>query len=102
MAALGATGHGDANGPWLPIGAGVNTGPTWIGAVGDAAHREMTVLGDAVNVTARLASVAAAGEVLVTVDAAHAASLSPSLDRRSLQLKGRDKATEVVALRVGG
>lgn len=99
-ALLEATGHGDPEGPWVPVGAGVHTGPTWIGAVGDAAHTELTALGDTVNTTARLASVAAAGEILVTVDAARAAGLDPMLPRRSLELKGKQLPTEVVALTV--
>jgi adenylate cyclase len=68
--------------------------------VGDANHTEVTALGDAVNVTARLASVAAAGEVLVSAASAAAAGLDPGLERVSLELKGKQQATEVVRLRV--
>ncbi|HEV8053503.1 MAG TPA: adenylate/guanylate cyclase domain-containing protein [Candidatus Limnocylindrales bacterium] len=64
-ALLVATGHRDTGGPWLPVGAGVHTGIAWMGAVGEGAHSELTALGDSVNTTARLASVAVAGEVLV-------------------------------------
>ena len=98
---LRATGHGDAAGPWVPVGAGVHTGRAWVGAVGDEAHTELTALGDTVNTTARLASAAAAGEILVTSPAAHAAGLDPGLPRRALDLKGKEFATEVVSLRVG-
>jgi adenylate cyclase len=101
-ALLRATGHADPDGPWVPLGAGVHKGPTWVGAVGDVAHRELTVLGDSVNTTARLASVAAAGEILVTGDAARAAGLGALLPHRSLDLKGKDRATEVVVLGVDG
>jgi adenylate cyclase len=100
MALLTATGHADPRGPWLPVGAGVNSGRVWFGAVGDGDHTELTALGDRVNVTARLASAAKAGEVLVTVEAASAAGLDPNLERRSLELKGKAMATEVVTLRV--
>ena len=89
-------------GPRLPLGAGVHSGPTWVGAVGDASHRELTILGDSVNTTSRLASVAAAGEILVTNEAALAAGLMASLPRRSLDLKGKAQATDVFVLRVGG
>ena len=99
-ALLRATGHADPNGPWVPIGAGVHTGMAWYGAVGEGAHVELTVIGDAVNVAARLASAAAAGEVLVTVDAAAAAGLDPNLEHRPLELKGKQDATEVVSLGV--
>jgi adenylate cyclase len=97
---LRATGHADPAGPWVPIGAGVHTAPTWYGAVGSGSHVELTVLGDAVNVAARLASRAAAGEILVTSEAAAAAGLDPTLERRSLDLKGKTLATEVISLKV--
>ena len=98
---LVATGHTDPAGPWVPVGAGVHTGLVWMGAIGEGTHVELTAVGDAVNVTARLASAATAGEILVTHDAAIAAGLDPSLQRRSLELKGKVLATEVVSLRVG-
>lgn len=100
-ALLEATGHRDSGGPWVPLGAGVHTAPTWVGAVGSEAHTELTVLGDSVNTTARLASAARAGEILVTTEAASAAGLDSSLERRPLALKGKQQVTEVVALTVG-
>ncbi len=100
QALLRATGHADPGGPWLPVGAGVNSGRVWLGAVGDEEHTELTALGDRVNVTARLASAARAGEVQVTTEAAFAARLDPTLERRSLELKGKAEAIEVVTLRV--
>jgi class 3 adenylate cyclase len=54
-----------------------------------------------VNTTARLASLAGAGEILVSVDTAQAAGLDPDLPRRSLALKGKQEVTEVVTLTVG-
>src|SRR4029079_17829356 len=45
-ALLRATGHTEAAGPWLPLGAGVHTGPAWVGAVGDGLRTELTALGD--------------------------------------------------------
>jgi adenylate cyclase len=101
-ALLVATGHEDPGGPWVPVGAGVHTGLVWMGAIGEGTHVELTAVGDAVNVTARLASAAVAGEVLVTADAAAAAGLDSALERRSLELKGKQAVTEVVSLRVGG
>jgi adenylate cyclase len=96
-ALLIATGHPAA--PWVPIGAGVHTDRAWVGAVGEGGHTEITALGDAVNTTARLASVAQAGEILVTTLAADAAGLPASLERRSLELKGKKRPTEVLVLR---
>jgi adenylate cyclase len=100
VALLRATGHQDVGGPWIPIGAGVNTGLAWVGSVGEGQHTELTALGDTVNVAARLASTAAGGEVLVTSESATAAGLDAGLERRQLELKGRQGLTEVVALHV--
>jgi adenylate cyclase len=98
---LHATGHTDRAGPWVPVGAGVNTGRVWFGAIGDGLHVEVTFVGDAMNVAARLAAAATTGEILVTTQAAEEAGLDPTLERRSLELKGKSEATEVVSLRVG-
>jgi adenylate cyclase len=97
-ALLRATGHGAVDGPWVPVGAAVHTGRVWFGAVGDASHIELTAVGDPVNTTARLAGAAAAGEVLVSIEAAQAAGLDPSLQRRQLELKGKQLPVEVVTL----
>jgi adenylate cyclase len=99
-ALLRATGHADAGGPWVPLGAGVHTGLAWVGAVGSGVRTELTALGDAVNTTARLAAAATAGEILVTTDAATAAGLDSHLERRPLELRGKQQVTEVVALTV--
>jgi adenylate cyclase len=99
-ALLEATRHTDPNGPWVPLGAGVHTGLAWVGAVGSETHTELTAVGDAVNTAARLASAAAAGEILVTADAATAAGLESDLERRPLELRGKKQLTEVVTIRV--
>jgi adenylate cyclase len=97
-ALLTATGFGTSSGPWVPIGIGVNSGVAYVGSIGVGADTEMTAMGDVVNVTARLSSVAAAGEILVTTQAAAAAGLSGDLPRRSLQLKGKSQTTDVVVM----
>ena len=99
-ALMRATGHADPAGPWAPVGAGVHTGLAWVGAVGDEAHTEVTALGDAVNVAARLAGSAATGEVLVSSVAARAGGLSPMPEIHALALKGKDAPTDVVSLHV--
>jgi adenylate cyclase len=98
---LRETGHADPDGPWVPVGVGVHSGRAWFGVVGDESHFELTSVGDAVNVAARLGAMAGAGEVLVSADAALAADLDPALERRALELKGKESTVEAVSLRVG-
>jgi adenylate cyclase len=97
-AVLAGTGHGDPAGPWVPVGAGIHTGPAWVGSMGDETHAELTAVGDVVNTAARLAAAAGKGEILVSGAAADAARLDPGLPRRSLELKGKGAPTEVVSL----
>ncbi len=84
----------------LPVGVGVHMGPAFVGAVGDRSEvQDFTALGDAVNTTARLSSVAGAGEVLVSVAAARAGGLEvDGLERRHLTVKGRTEPIDVVVL----
>ncbi len=95
---LRATGH-DTDAAWAPTGIGINTGVAFVGVVGTAEHLEFTALGDNVNITARLASAAGRGEMLVTDAAARSAGLvTDTLERRTFQLRGRTEATEVVVM----
>ena len=99
-ALLRQTGHADANGPWVPVGAAVNSGIAYVGSIGDGPDTELTAMGDVVNTTARLASAAGTGEILVTTAAAASAELTGEpAERRSLPLKGKSVATEVLVLR---
>lgn len=86
-----------ATAEWIPVGAGVNTDTAYVGVVGGGDQTDVTAMGDAVNVTARLASVAAAGEVLVTRSAARSAGLDDApVERRELQLRGRTRPVDVL------
>lgn len=95
---LRATGHADGD-PWVPVGIGVSTGVAYVGAVGTEEHVEFTALGDVVNIAARLAGSAGAGEILVTEPTIKAAGLADvTRERRTLQLKGKSTPTEVAVL----
>jgi adenylate cyclase len=100
---LRLTGHRDPRGPWLPVGIGVHTGPAFVGVVGDEkSTADFTALGDNVNITARLASSAAAGEILISDASCSAAGLdSEHLEHRRLELKGKSEAISVHVLHVG-
>jgi adenylate cyclase len=95
---LRVTGHGDGSVPWAPLGIGIHTGPAYVGVVGDTVT-DFTALGDTVNVTARLASAAAAGEILVSVDTCAQADLPTDLETRHLSLRGRQQPLDVRVLR---
>ncbi|HWJ31451.1 MAG TPA: adenylate/guanylate cyclase domain-containing protein [Gaiellaceae bacterium] len=85
----------------VPVGAGVHTGVAYVGAVGsDSTVVDFTALGDAVNVTARLTSLAGAGEALIS-EAAYTASGSDlgESERRELSMRGRAAPLAVRVLR---
>jgi adenylate cyclase len=91
---LRQTGNDDGD-PWIPIGAGVHTGVAYVGTVGEGDAHDFTALGDPVNATARLASSAGPGEILVSSDAASAANLDTNgLEARTLSLRGREETVE--------
>jgi adenylate cyclase len=101
---LEVTGHNRVEGPWIPVGVGIHTGTAWVGSIvgasGDGA--DFTALGDNVNIAARLASEAGAGEILVSKTTLERAGLDPSgLLSRSLALKGKQVSTQVFTLGLG-
>ena len=99
---LERTGHADEEGPWIPVGAGIHTGVAYIGTVGTEGHfTDFTALGDPVNLAARLASAAGAGEILVTDATLNAGSRDDAgLERRTLQLKGIAEPVDVAVVAV--
>jgi adenylate cyclase len=99
---LRVTGHGDSEGPWVPIGAGIHVGTAFFGAVGSAGGiADITALGDAVNIAARLASEAGPGEILVSQETIAPARLDPKgLASRQLELRGKSEALTAHVMRV--
>lgn len=100
-ALLDAAGRSDASSRGaIPVGGAVHTGSAFVGSTGaEGAVSDFTALGDVVNTTARLASEAAAGELLISLEAAGAGAFdSLSLEPRSLTVRGRSAPIEVVAL----
>ena len=99
-----ATARSDASvsGP-IPVGGGVHTGIAYVGTLGSSQEiSDFTALGDSVNTTARLASLAGSGELLVSLAAAEHASLDATgLDRRTVEVRGREATLDVYALRTG-
>ena len=96
---LQATGN-DTDASWAPTGIGIHTGRAFVGVVGTAEHIEFTALGNTVNLTARLASAAAAGEILATEASERSAGVEGAdvRERRRFDLRGHSEATDVVVL----
>jgi len=85
----------DGPDPWIPVGVGIHTGPSFVGSVGEGDAQDFTALGDTVNAAARLTGLAGAGEVLVSAEAAAAGGLDTSgLERRTLELRGRGETLD--------
>jgi adenylate cyclase len=99
---LRLTGHRESKGPWLPVGVAVHTGIAYVGIVGDEnSTADFTALGDNVNITARLASEAGPGEILISNAAYAAAHLHlGDLERRQMELKGKSEPIDVHVLHV--
>jgi adenylate cyclase len=96
---LRMTGHSDPDGPWIPLGVGVHSGVAFVGAVGsEDSATDITALGDAPNVAARLSSAARAGEILMSEDTYSVAGLAPDLESRELELKGKSEPLTVRVL----
>ena len=103
VALLDAVGYRDGAAVWMPMGAAVNSGLSYVGNVGGEGTTDFTALGDTVNAASRLASVAAAGEVLLSQEVfATVAEEFPSQESRTMQLRGREAAFSVRVLRMPG
>jgi adenylate cyclase len=83
----------------IPVGIGIHAGVAYFGSMGAADGLiDIAAIGDEVNLAARLASKAAAGEIILSVQALEKAGIDDSeLETRSLELKG---ISEPVLVRV--
>jgi len=93
---LEAVGYGAPEGPWLPVGIGLNAGSAFVGNVGSTVV-DFTALGDAVNVAARLQGQAAGGEVVVAADLLEdLGGRLPGAEQRSVEASGREQLVPVL------
>lgn len=96
---LKVTGHGEEE-AWIPVGIGIHTGEAFVGSVGQPnGIMEVAALGDVPNTAARLTSLAAPGEILISEDAMTAAKMdTEGLEKRQLELKGRSESINAFVL----
>ena len=74
----------------ITIGIGINTGPVIAGAIGSSRTLQYTVIGDAVNVAARLCGVAKSGEIIISPSTLEQCQLSVIAEQREpMPLKGK-------------
>ena len=82
----------------IKVGIGINTGEMVMGAMGSPERMDYTVIGDNVNLGARLCSSAKAGQILVSGSTAGLISGNPEFHLKRLDpltVKGKEKPIEV-------
>lgn len=86
----------------IPVGIGVHAGVAYFGAMGAADGLvNISAIGEEVNTAARLASKAAAGEIIISEAALTRAGIDGSgLESRTLELKGISEQVSVRVMRI--
>ncbi len=94
-------GHREAHGePPLAMGIGIHTGSLISGYVGSSKSLSYTVIGDTVNVSARLCGIAAGSQILISeATAEHLGGRFKLVSLPDAQLKGKEKPLKVYGVR---
>jgi adenylate cyclase len=101
VALMKAMGYGQAAEPWLPLGAAVNSGVTYVGNVGGEGTMDFTALGDVVNTASRMQSAATVGEVVLSEAVyAEVSAEFPDAQRRELNLRGKEAPVAAHVLKI--
>jgi len=95
---LQGVGFGSSEGPWLPLGVGLDFGLAFVGNVGAGEVSDFTAIGDVVNTAARLQAQARAGQIVMSERVYQEVSRRyPDARAVQLELKGK---SEPMAARV--
>ena len=90
----------------ISIGIGLNSGEVVMGNMGSEDHMDYTVIGDNINIAARMCGIAQPGQVLASKSIAEAVGEDATmLDMHPVMVKGKDQPigiAEVVAVKGGG
>jgi adenylate cyclase len=99
--ALAALGYHSAEGPWIEAGVGIHSGITYVGSVTThSGVSDVSILGDTVNIAARLVSHARSGEIVISEEVRAGAGIpGDTLESRRLALKGKSEEMEVWVVR---
>lgn len=85
----------------LPVGVAANAGIAFVGNVGSGTVVDFTALGDAVNVGARLQSLASPGQVVLSWALYELVKdVRPVAEARRVEVRGRAEPVEVAVLEV--
>ncbi len=89
---LRGVGYGSREGPWLPLGVGVDFGRAFVGNVGSGEVKDFTAVGDVVNTAARLQGEAKSGQIVISERVyQEVAERYPDAPRVELELKGKSE-----------
>ena len=99
--ALAALGYHTVEGPWIEAGIGIHSGITYVGSVTThSGVSDVSILGDTVNIAARLVSQARGGEIVISEEVRKGADLSrDTIESRRLVLKGKSEEMDVWVIR---
>jgi adenylate cyclase len=93
---LAAVGFGSGDEPWLRLGVGVDVGRAFVGNVGSGEVKDFTALGDVVNTSSRLQSLAAAGQIVMSERLfGRLSERAGSATAKVVELKGKQDAEPV-------
>jgi len=99
--ALAALGYHTSEGPWIEAGVGIHSGITYVGSVTThSGVSDVSILGDTVNIAARLVSQARGGEIVISDEVRKGADIhTDTIESRRLLLKGKAEEMNVWVIR---